>query len=289
MLSIQIVTYNSEKIIQGCIESIFKLNLRDFEIIVIDNASTDKTIKVIEELKEKKSNIVLIKNSYNAGFAKAHNQASKIAKGDYIFILNPDTVFIKESTNGYLESLTKGENGAAYGFLFYNEDLTIQPTIGVFPNIFRIVFDRLPLLKTNLGIVIRDKKFYREKRRVDWVCGCGFLISRKNFLSIEGFNEEYFLYCEDIEICKRLNQKNIDIVFDPNVSFIHFKESRDEIKRPEKYFRMRQGLVLYFKKYRPKIEQTLLKIIIKIESVTKLLFHTKDKNWIENIRRVRKL
>ncbi|MEI8175225.1 MAG: glycosyltransferase, partial [bacterium] len=119
--------------IQQCIESLLGLNLDNFEIIIVDNASNDKTIEIVEKLKEKIQNLVLIKNSHNAGFGKAHNQASKIAKGDYIFILNPDTIFIKENTNKYLENLTKRENGTAYGFLFYNEDKTIQATIGIFP------------------------------------------------------------------------------------------------------------------------------------------------------------
>ncbi|MEI8175154.1 MAG: hypothetical protein WCG28_04365, partial [bacterium] len=90
-------------------------------------------------------------------------------------------------------------------------------------------------------------------------------------------------------ICKKMHQKNINIIFDPNISFIHFKESRDQSKRPEKYFRMRQGLILYFKEYRPKIEQILLKIVIKIESTTKLLIHSKNKDWIESLEKTQKL
>ncbi|MEI7810676.1 MAG: glycosyltransferase family 2 protein [bacterium] len=289
MLTVQIITYNSEKMIEQCVLSLLALNLKDFEITIVDNASIDKTIEIVEKLKEKIPNIVLIKNSYNAGFGKAHNQASNIAKGDYIFILNPDTVFIKENEVGHLENLIKKENNSAYGFLFYNEDKTIQATIGAFPNIFRVIFDRLPLLKNNFGMVIRNKKQYKEKRNVDWLCGCGLLISKKDFLLVGGFSEEYFLYCEDIEICKKLNQKNINVVFDPNVSFTHFKESRDENKRPEKYFRMRQGLLLYFKNYRPRIEQFLLKIVIKIESMIKSFTYSKNKDWIENIKKIQKL
>ena len=285
MITFQIVTYNSEKSIEKCLKSIFNIGLKNFEIIILDNNSNDHTIEIIQKLKEKIKNISLIKSPSNLGFAKAHNQMANLAQGNSLFILNPDTIFISQKENGYLEKISFNLQNKIYGFLFLNEDKTIQATIGFFPNILRVIFDRLPLIKKFFGMIARNKNIYKKERSVDWLCGCGLFVSKENFLSIRGFDEDYFLYCEDIDICKKLKEKNILRIFDPDLSFIHLKESRDLDKRPKKYFWMRKGLMLYFKKHNSKTEQLLLFITIRFEALIKILC-IQNKNWQNNIKKV---
>ena len=176
-----------------------------------------------------------------------------------------------------------------FGFKFKNQDNSIQYTIGKFPNLFRVMFDRIPIFKKNMGIVDRNIKNYSKIKEVDWLCGCGFLISKKDFLSVKGFNEEYFLYCEEIELFKKLNNKGIKVFYDPNISFIHLKESRDKEKKPKKYFYMRKSLMIYFKNNRNYLECKLLHLIIKLEALINVILYNKDTAWLENIKNVLKL
>jgi GT2 family glycosyltransferase len=94
LLSIVIVTWNSEKFIKSCLESIFNSKIStDFEVVVIDNASQDETDKIIQEYFHQ---VKLISNQKNLGYAKGNNQGIEIARGGYILLLNPD-VDLKEN------------------------------------------------------------------------------------------------------------------------------------------------------------------------------------------------
>ena len=287
MITIQIVTYNSEKVIKQCLDSLFHLKIQYFEIIILDNASKDQTTEILEEIQNTHPNITLIKSRTNMGFAKAHNKIAKKAKGSHLIILNPDTVFLDTEEPKYLEKIITDNH--VFGFKFKNQDNSIQYTIGKFPNLFRVMFDRIPIFKKNMGIVDRNIKNYSKIKEVDWLCGCGFLISKKDFLSVKGFNEEYFLYCEEIELFKKLNNKGIKVFYDPNISFIHLKESRDKEKKPKKYFYMRKSLMIYFKNNRNYLECKLLHLIIKLEALINVILYNKDTAWLENIKNVLKL
>lgn len=108
IITIIIVTYNSEKYICQCLDSIYRGNVDlTLEIIVVDNNSSDSTINII---KKKYPSIILIVNSKNEGFARANNQAMEIAKGKYLFLLNPDTIISHNALERFRAFLDKRTN-----------------------------------------------------------------------------------------------------------------------------------------------------------------------------------
>ena len=154
MITIQIVTHNSANVIRDCITSLFEhVGIETgFEIVVVDNASTDGTTGIMNELMELHKNIRFLQNTENVGFGRGHNQAAKVAAGT-LFILNPDVTFTSPDIIAALEKLKKVESIVGFGFTYPSGSL--QHTIGRDPTVWRIFADRIPFVQKYAGIKIR--------------------------------------------------------------------------------------------------------------------------------------
>jgi len=214
-LSIIIPTWNTAKVTKKCIQSIQK-HLKDFsyEIIIIDNSSADNTVEVLSKIKDLK----LIKNKENLGFAKANNQAVKIAEGEVLFFLNSDMELIDDSLIKMFQYLQSHSNIGAIGPQFLNINLT--PQSSVFPkqnisNAFKEFW---------LGQKDKYLKYSPDLSRPSsvWSISGGALMIKKDFFKkIGSWNEKYFFYFEDLDLCRTIHQINKEIVFYPECKIIH--------------------------------------------------------------------
>ncbi|MCF7795736.1 glycosyltransferase family 2 protein [Patescibacteria group bacterium] len=218
-LSINLVTYNAEKYIKLCLNSIFKQNFVGFEIIIVDNASSDKTISIIEnDFLSKYQNIKLIKNSKNLGFANAHNIAINSSESEYILLLNQDIILEKNYIFYLIRFLDNNKNySSCNGKLLklkFDEKNNIIKTS---------VIDSLGL-KPNLGYKFKniaegeiDSKKYDNDFDVWGVSGALPIYRRSSIYNVsklknnyyEIFDESFFMYKEDIDLAFRL--KNFDL------------------------------------------------------------------------------
>ena len=138
-LSIIIVSYNTKKLLLGCIQSIEKHTQGvDYEVIVVDNASTDGSADLVRRLSLKKSDVRVIENTINKGFAAANNQGIKIAKGKYILLLNSDTKILENTLLKMISWMDKNEKVGVSTCKLLNADRSIQATGGYFPTLPRI-------------------------------------------------------------------------------------------------------------------------------------------------------
>ena len=218
-ISIIIVSYNVKEYIISCIESIYKHSKArlSFEIIVIDNNSEDGSQI---ELKNKFSKILLIENDYNAGFSVAVNQGVNKSKGKYIFLLNPDTLFLEDTLFKLFQATEKNKKIGAIG-----------PELVSEKGIRHQSFWRDPtLINTILSITHLDffnyKKNYKSThfkylKTVDTISGGAFFVSRKIFNKLNGLNAELF-WMEDIDFCIRLRKIGYKVYFFPLSKIIHF-------------------------------------------------------------------
>lgn len=279
MISIVIVSCNIKKLIGDCIESIIKSG-GECEIVVVDNASTDGAPELIQK---KYKFVKLIKNKKNLGYTKANNIGAKAASGKYLLLLNPDTVilskhFIKQITNflnsKFLRSFLKNNDSklGIVGFKFFNPDGTLQPSAGNFPTLLRIIFDRIPILRNNLGIQIRNESFYKKTQEVDWVSGSGFLVAKNAYQKIRGMDEKIFMYGEDFDLCFRLEKEGFKNFFYPGIRIMHYDSGKNiPEKKPFKYFAMRRGFNAFLKKYRARESAGLYQALVKLEAFLFLL------------------
>ncbi len=224
-LSIVIVTYNCQAFIKQCINSIlnsrFHLNL---EIIAVDNASGDGTVDLI---KKDFPDVKIIQNIKNLGFTKANNQGIKQARGRYIFILNSDTELFQGSLNEMVKFMDENSQSGILGPKLLDEDGKIQYSCRAFPSYSTVFFNRYSLLTK---IFLRSKYAVRYLKttwrhdtiqEVDWVSAAAVVIRKKCLEEIGNFDEGFFIYCEDIDICKRAKAKGWQVIYYPSLCFTH--------------------------------------------------------------------
>lgn len=201
-VSIIIVTYNSAKDIQNCINSVLEQAFESFEIIIVDNASVDNTVNLVQE---KYPNLRLIRNQENVGFGGGNNIGVKLAKGDIIVFLNPDTIVL----DGWLEELVKplvpGEKLITTSKILTYDGSTIN-TCGNIIHFTGLAFTR------GYG---SHPTAYGQPEYVAEASGCSFAIWKEDFFEIGRFDEVIFLYHDDVDFSIRAQLKGFDILFVP--------------------------------------------------------------------------
>ncbi|HVZ67360.1 MAG TPA: glycosyltransferase family 2 protein [Patescibacteria group bacterium] len=217
MVSIIILTYNSSAYIKKLIESIYEFNKKeDFEIIVVDNASTDDTAKKVSSIKHKVSGIKLIQNQENAGFAAGINIGARESKGDYLLFINPDAEWKSGSISGLIECLNSNINIGIVGGKLVNKKGEAEKSCGKFFGLLASSAIALGL-DNKLGIRFSPKK----EERVDFVSGGFMFIKNSLFIKLDGFDEHYFMYVEDMDLCFRARFSGYITYFTPNVAIEH--------------------------------------------------------------------
>jgi len=212
-LSIIIVTWNTAQITLKCVQTINKF-LDNPEIIIVDNGSEDDTVKLLSPEK----NIKIIENHANLGFAKANNIGLKYATGEYILFMNSDIELIDDSINDLFKYFQSKNNIGIIGPKFLNPDLT--PQASVFPkqsalNAFKEFWLNQP---NSYSKYIPNTK---DPIKV-WAISGGCILTRKSFFeSIGSWNEKYFFYFEDMDLCRKINKIGKDVVYFPKSQIIH--------------------------------------------------------------------
>ena len=236
-LSIIIVNYNGEAHIERCLQSIEP----GADVWVVDNASQDKSVEII---RSKFPAVQLIEAESNLGFSKAINLAVKKTSGEAILLLNPDTEMRPHTYKMVIERCGQLHR-KAFGFRQVDAQNHFQLSFGFRPNLMneflrRSVQRRLDRKNILLGAII-DRVFSR-KTAVSWVAGSSLLVSRDAFEKIDGFDENFFLFFEDIDFCLRLAQSGIEIVYDPAITLLHHRgqSSQTNLENSKQAYRQSQ-------------------------------------------------
>jgi len=223
-ISIVIVNYKSKDLVLNCVKSIKNADWPglDYEIIVIDNYSGDLSGNDLKQFGE----IKFVMNGQNIGLGAANNKGARLARGKYIIIMNPDTlagkdVFIK--LFAYMENHPKT---GVIGPKQFNPDNTIQNSYFRWPGLLTPLFRRTPLGKIGSGKKDLDRFLYKDYNKdsaseVDWLLG-SFLFCRASALRQIGlYDEKFFLYFEDTDLCKRFWRDGWKVVYNPEAAITH--------------------------------------------------------------------
>lgn len=251
-VSIIIVNLNSFKILKDCINSIiYHTNKKiDYEIIIVDNNSDEGNIE--SELNGFTS-VKLIQNKYNMGFAAANNQGIKIAKGKYIFFLNNDTLFIEDSISKLLD-FSKDSDEYIIGCKLLNSDLTIQPSINDRDTLLNSFGENFFLYKffpqiRSLNRWYLSKYVPQEVTQVDLIKGASIFCERKTITKLNGFDERYFFYAEETDLCLRAASKGYKIIYYPKTAIIHLGGYTTDKKLWFKYKNQSSARIQIFQKH----------------------------------------
>ena len=243
-LSVVIVNYNTKELLKKCVESV-KSTFSEAEIIVVDNASTDKSEELIKAL-----DVMHILLEENLGFSKANNIGLKEATGDAVLFLNPDTVVKQNTLKRCLEFLEKNPYAGAVGCKVVLPDGKLDkackrkfPTpFNSFCTIFKIskVFPRLGYNLSHLD----DSGVYE----VDCLVGAFMMCPVNLIKKINGFDEDFFMYGEDIDLCLRIKKEGLKIWYLGDCEIVHVKgaSGKKSKKAKEAFY---DSMSIYYKKH----------------------------------------
>jgi len=256
-VSIIIVNYNSGKYLYKTLKSITE-KVRDisYETIVVDNASTDSSLEGVNNFDKTK----IVKLEKNVGFARANNLGVKKAKGKYILILNNDTIVFKNNIENLLQIKKEYPEYGLVAPVVLNEDRTFQLSFGKDLNLVSEFFTKFfSRAYYRLSFKLKNKKFFKK---VDWVSGVCFLISKELYNKVGGFDENYFIYIEDADFGKRIREKGYKILVTSKAKIIHYKgksvSKHEALVSPEN----KRSQLIYYSKHNSHFQFIILKFYL---------------------------
>ena len=267
-VSIIIVTYNSEKEIISCINSLLP-QLKDIngEIIIIDNNSADNTIPLIDDLNSK--SISLIRNSENFGYTIANNQGIKNAKGEYLFFLNPDTIVPNDVFNNLLDEIQGNKNCGAIAPQLRFPNGKIQKSCRRFPRRRDILYESIGLSK----IFKKSKEFNYWKMGefdhkitclVDQPAGAALLIPKNIINEIGLLDKQFPMFFSDVDLCKRIWSAGYYVQYNTNSFITHKGGASVYKKRIKMIVSSHLSFWKYFNKYNTELFDYIINVLVGI-------------------------
>ncbi|HSX24628.1 MAG TPA: glycosyltransferase family 2 protein [Candidatus Andersenbacteria bacterium] len=234
-IGVVIVTHNSEHEIAACLASVIREGFTTIRII--DSASSDRTTAILQ-----RESCQYIALRDNKGFAYAANRAASHLDTDYILFLNPDTQLLPGTGNAIRASIKQYPQAGIMGVMLVDQrGIMERDAYGNDITLLSIIFRHMyPIQKPRTIIPVA------------WVSGGALIIKRSVFEQIEGFDDEFFLYWEDIDICKRVRGAGYNVYIDPNARILHSRgaSSTDQQRKTELYD---SSANRYFQKYYPPV------------------------------------
>lgn len=234
IVSIIIVNYNTREITSNCLQSICEYTKEiEFEIIVVDNASSDGSTQY---LKSKFPQVKFIESNENIGFGKANNLGAQYAKGEFLFLLNSDTLLIENSILKLFSFFIENENKLNIGVLgtiLVDEKLQNNGYGNSFPtcsdenrkNWSKIPFFRAFFRNPNLKTYDFEKEFFK----IDYVIGADMFLRKSLFDKMEGFYKKFFMYYEESDLQKRIQNNGFNQYIFTKTKIIHLEEGSGKI------------------------------------------------------------
>lgn len=224
-VSVIVVNWNTRDDLRECLTSL-QPSLHpgvQTEVIVVDNASWDDSVAMV---KREFPEVKIIENRLNEGFGKAHNRGAGIAQGRYLMLLNPDA---KAHPSALKELVAYADAHPDIGILgpkVLNPDGSLQYSCRRFP-----VYEAGLFRNTFLGRLFPQNRFVRDYMmtdfdhastiEVDWLSGCAMLIRREAWQQLGGFDEQFFMYCEDVDLCWRAHEAGWKVTYHPEAVVTH--------------------------------------------------------------------
>jgi hypothetical protein len=284
-LSIIIVSWNVRDLLRICLRSIRQsvktLERWNVETLVVDNASTDGSAAMVAaEFAE----VRLTTNTENLGFTRGNNQGLAVARGRCVFFLNPDTEVVGDALETMLAHLDADPEVGALGPQLRYGDGSLQSSRRRFPTFAMALFESTPLAwhwpanpwarryrmeDGETFEVSETSKVFREgttrqamAEPVDWLVGAALMTRRAVVDQVGGFDEGYFMYSEELDLCRRIKEAGWRIVYLPAAQIIHHEGKSSEQVVAARHIRFQTSKVRYFRKFHGPFQAEALRVFI---------------------------
>ncbi len=265
-LSVVLVGWNNRSYLEPCLHSLYQCGLsRTFEVVVVDNGSSDGSQRM---LKEQFSEVQIVQNYSNVGLSRATNQGIQHTTGQYVLLLNNDTLVNGPSIEAMIKFMELTPNAGAVGGKLLNPDGSFQGGGARFSSLFQEF-----LIATRLGeFLCKGYPSHKDNDReivVDWLSSACLLVRRGVFSQIGFLDEQYFIYGDETDFQFRLKQANWKVYYLPLVTTIHYGgRSMDRWRRRKMVYR---GKMLFYKKNRGSLAAFTLRLMLGGLTVPKTL------------------
>jgi len=256
IVSIILVQHNQSRLTREAIDSLRSHYRGPHEIIVVDNGSTDPG--------PLPGGILLLRNEENLGFGAANNRAAQNAQGEVLLFLNNDTLTTMDFVTPALNELLRDPRVGIVGPKILNADGTLQLSNGPLPSLRVEMTDKIlyRLVGKKWDPAIRYAARVRTRSETEWVTGAALFIRSDVFRELGGFDERFFMFFEDKDLCARARLRGYVVRFVPGAEVIHLRggssgERRDWIERI-----YRESQFRYYEKHRPAVERILLRMYL---------------------------
>jgi GT2 family glycosyltransferase len=271
-ISVIILNFNTVNLLRDCLNSLLanKKNT-EMEIIVVDNNSVDDSAVMV---RKEFPRVTLIVNTENYGFSKGNNIGIKRATGDYILLLNSDTVFVEDSINEMINFMEKEPKIGVSSCKLIGSDHKVQPTGGFFPTILRVFawmffIDDVPFLNRLFKSYHPHVSWYGQEREQDWVTGAFFMIRKQVIGDIGYLDENIFMYAEEMEYCYRAKKRGWLVKYTPITKIIHLGGKSGTSKGA--LLGEFKSLKYFYQKHLPVWHYPLLLLFLKFGSLLRVL------------------
>jgi len=254
-VSIIVVNYNTSKVLKNCLDSIFKNTFDiDFEVVVVDNDSEDGSQQmIINDFPQ----VVLIESSRNLGFGKANNLGVINSKGEFLFLLNSDTILLNNAVKYFYDFFQRSKNKcySIAGSILLDSNLEPVHSSGRFPSQYSALKDvffnylkRSRYLESN-----KERLFFGNDScfEVDYITGADLFVPKKVFNLVGGFDPIFFMYYEDSELQKRMQKLGLKRVIIKGPKIIHLEGGSNlfPVFSSKRRVMVTESLFKYFKKH----------------------------------------
>lgn len=245
-LSVIIVTVNVRSWLERCLTSLEKQDVfDDLEVVVVDNGSSDGSGGMVRETFPY---CKLIQLNETVGFGLANNIGARHSTAPLLLFLNPDTVFRANSLCVLLHRMEEDLNCGVAGGRIHDGDGKLERSVGSFPTLFNMALGRLLKYVAPARRILGQRSHqhwvgYDRPHTIDWVTGAYLWIRREIFEQVGGFDKRIFMYCEDVDLCYRVQKIGLEVWFFPDSTIIHYG-GKSPVPRPRK--KMLIESLLYF-------------------------------------------
>ena len=229
-VSVIIVNFNHKYFPKLAVEALEKSKTDStFEIIVVDNASTDSESRGFLKKASMEGRITLINSPKNVGFGAGNNLGAKIATGEYLFLHNPDVVVSPESIRKMTDFMEKNPDIGLIGPKLIYSSGKVQESCRRLMGFFDLVLNRtflgrLPIFKERVSKYLMGDFDHDKIQDVDLLTGAAMFIRRNVFEKIGGFDKRYFLFMEDFDLCRKVRAAGKRVVYYPEVALEHYQK-----------------------------------------------------------------
>ncbi len=271
-LSVIIVNWNTKEYLLGCLSSFIQRKEEYLqEVILVDNGSQDGSVAEVRRLFPE---VLLIENGQNLGFAKAVNQGLRIARGEYLLLLNPDTQFKNNALQRLMTFMERHPEVGIAGGQLIHEDGSKQNSIANYPSLATELFNK------NLLRWLWPERFpgkgreYPQPIEVDSVIGACMMVRREAIEQVGLLDEDYFLFLEETDWCYRMKRAGWKVYHVPHAEVYHFQgksAERDKKRAKVEYYRSRY---IFFNKHKGFLQYFILRVGLFIKLVVECLSMT---------------